>query len=143
MFAKSISVYNLGIMKRGKSEIGRMGEDIACWYLKDKGYRIVDRNVKHPWGEIDVVAKDKKGVLVFVEVKALQGDGETYTPEQNYSFAKAQKTKRAAQLFAGSSKSQKLITDSGWRIDLVAIRITDPMLTDYKKDCVINHYENV
>jgi hypothetical protein len=26
---------------------------------------------------------------------------------------------------------------------LVAIRITDPMLTDYKKDCVINHYENV
>jgi putative endonuclease len=130
-------------MPRETSEIGRIGEDIACRYLKDKGYRIVARNVKHPWGEIDVIVSGKKGVLVFVEVKTLQGDGETYTPEQNYSFAKAEKTKRTAQLFAGEHRNQKLIKEAGWRIDLVAIRIVNPMLTDYKKDCVINHYENV
>lgn len=130
-------------MPRETSKIGKIGEDIACQYLRDKEYKVIARNVKHPWGEIDIITKDKRGVLVFFEVKALQGQGETYTPEQNYSFAKSQKTRRAVQLFAGEQRNQKLITEAGWRIDLLAIRIINPMLTDYKKDCVINHYENV
>lgn len=128
---------------RKKSEVGKIGENIACEYLKEKGYRILDRNVKYPWGELDVIVKSKNGLLVFVEVKTIQGDRETFTPEDNYNFAKGRKTKRTAQLFAGNPKNQKLINDFGWRVDLVAIRIIEPMLTDWRKDCVIKHYENV
>ncbi len=130
-------------MIRAKSEVGQIGEDTACRYLKDKGYRIIERNVKQPWGEIDIIAKGKGGLLVFVEVKTIMGDRETYTPEDHYSFSKGVKTRRAAQLFAGNPKNKKLIKEVGWRIDLIAIRILNPELTDYKKDCVINHYENV
>ena len=27
-----------------KTELGKLGEEIACRYLVDKGYRIIDRN---------------------------------------------------------------------------------------------------
>ncbi len=48
--------------------IGDVGEQIAVNYLKDNGYKILDRNVECAGVEIDVVAMDKK-TLVFCEVK--------------------------------------------------------------------------
>ncbi len=47
---------------------GNQGEDSACRYLTQKGYRILARNYRKPCGEIDIIATDKK-TLVFVEVK--------------------------------------------------------------------------
>lgn len=49
--------------------LGKKGEDEAIALLKGKGYKILERNFKCPFGEIDVIALDK-GTLVFVEVKA-------------------------------------------------------------------------
>lgn len=48
---------------------GNYGEDLACKYLKDLGYKVLERNFRIRGGEIDIVAKDKE-YLVFVEVKA-------------------------------------------------------------------------
>ncbi len=48
---------------------GRWGEDAACLYLRLKGYRIVARNHRTSYGEIDIIAKRKK-TLVFIEVKS-------------------------------------------------------------------------
>ena len=45
-----------------------IGEDIAVNYLKKKGYKIIERNFRKGYGEIDIIAL-KKNVLVFVEVK--------------------------------------------------------------------------
>lgn len=46
----------------------RLGEDLATRYLKNHGYKIIDRNFRKGYGEIDVIAvKDK--VLIFAEVK--------------------------------------------------------------------------
>jgi putative endonuclease len=53
---------------------GNKGEDIACNYLKEKGYEILERN-RH-FGrncEIDIIAKHK-GRLIFVEVKTRKSD---------------------------------------------------------------------
>lgn len=47
---------------------GRRGEGLASWYLRLKGWRIVDRRVRNPRGEIDLVAK-RGGTVAFVEVK--------------------------------------------------------------------------
>ncbi|MCJ2181880.1 YraN family protein [Novosphingobium sp. 1949] len=47
---------------------GRRGETWAAWYLRLKGWRIVDRRVKTRRGEIDLVAR-KGRTLCFVEVK--------------------------------------------------------------------------
>ncbi len=44
------------------------GEDLACEFLKKKGYKILERNFRKGYGEIDIIAvKDK--ILVFIEVK--------------------------------------------------------------------------
>ena len=51
------------------TSLGRNGEDAAVALLVEQGYEIVDRNVRLPGGEIDVVARDG-GTIVFVEVKA-------------------------------------------------------------------------
>lgn len=48
---------------------GIIGENIAAEYLKEKGYRIVERNYRTKVGEIDIIA-EKNGILTFVEVKA-------------------------------------------------------------------------
>jgi Holliday junction resolvase-like predicted endonuclease len=50
--------------------IGQLGEDLAVRYLEKEGFRIVDRNYRRPWGELDIVA-EKKGRIYFVEVKSV------------------------------------------------------------------------
>lgn len=42
-------------------KVGKIGEDIACKYLKDKGYKIIERNFRRKWGEIDIVCLKKSG----------------------------------------------------------------------------------
>ncbi|MBI3333540.1 MAG: YraN family protein [Candidatus Omnitrophica bacterium] len=49
--------------------LGRRGEEEAVRLLKANGYRILGRNVRARFGEIDVVARDGP-VLCFVEIKA-------------------------------------------------------------------------
>jgi len=48
---------------------GQKGEATAERYLRRKGYRIVEKNLRSLLGELDLVAEDGL-VLVFVEVKA-------------------------------------------------------------------------
>ena len=48
--------------------LGRWGEDLAAAFLEEKGCRIVDRNWKCRFGELDLVAEGE-GYLCFVEVK--------------------------------------------------------------------------
>jgi putative endonuclease len=48
--------------------LGKRGEDLACDYLRDHGFIIVERNWRCTTGEIDIVARDGS-TLVMVEVK--------------------------------------------------------------------------
>ena len=50
-------------------EIGKFGENEAVEYLKQKGYKILERNFSCKRGEIDIIALDKKEI-VFIEIKA-------------------------------------------------------------------------
>lgn len=53
-----------------KQTIGKKGEDIACKYLEENNYIIIERNFYCRQGEIDIIAKDcKTNELVFIEVK--------------------------------------------------------------------------
>ena len=51
-----------------KRQVGADYENMACDYLKGKGYEIMERNYRAYKGEIDIIARDKN-YLVFVEVK--------------------------------------------------------------------------
>lgn len=59
---------------RAKDQLGRRGEDVATDYLRQAGFRILDRNWRCAEGEIDIVAAERQ-VLVICEVKTRSGTG--------------------------------------------------------------------
>ncbi|RMF97214.1 MAG: YraN family protein [Candidatus Schekmanbacteria bacterium] len=95
---------------------GREGEDIACAYLKRKGYRIIERNFRASVGEIDIIARDDK-YTVFVEVKMRVSD-DFAKPEENVDYSKQQKIKRCAELYL----LQNGLYDTDCRFDVVSIK---------------------
>src|SRR6266513_1024945 len=53
---------------------GKRGEDLACRFLRRRGYKILYRNFRgRRGGEIDIVCRDRE-TLVFVEVKTRGGE---------------------------------------------------------------------
>lgn len=121
-----------------KSELGALGEDLACNYLQDKGYKILDRNYRKSWGEIDIIARAPDRTLVFVEVKTLRSySGQTMDqlkPEDELTQAKLGKLQRTAQLYAGHYP-EKVDDRKGWRIDLLAITMSadeEPRVVRYE-----------
>ena len=72
---------------------GSKAEDLACEFLISKDYKIVKRNFHYGRiGEIDIVA-EKKGILVFVEVKSLTEKSygsplDSITPKKQSSIRK-------------------------------------------------------
>lgn len=61
-----------------KACLGRAGENLSCWYLRNRGWQILARNYRCKEGELDIVAMTNKGqtlpwpTLIFVEVKTRQ-----------------------------------------------------------------------
>jgi putative endonuclease len=54
--------------RREAEATGRRGERLAAWWLRLKGWRILDRRVRTPAGEVDLVAR-RGNLIAFVEVK--------------------------------------------------------------------------
>jgi len=98
-----------------RRELGMWGEEIAAEYLAAQGYDILERNVRTPEGELDIVAKLGE-FIIFVEVKA-RGSRTFGSPEEALTVAKQRRLRRAAWAFL---QEQDLV-DSHWRIDVVAI----------------------
>lgn len=57
------------LQRKSRNNLGRSSEDFAASYVSRLGYKILDRNFKSKFGEIDIIAEDYD-TLVFVEVKA-------------------------------------------------------------------------
>ncbi len=100
-------------------ELGAMGEALAVDHLSRMGLRIVHRNWRCRYGELDVIAADEAtGTVVFVEVKTRTGDGYgglayAVTPR------KVRRLRRLAGLWLGGQ-------DAGWaavRIDVIGVRV--------------------
>ena len=96
-----------------KVSIGRRGEDLAVWYLANKGYKIIKRHFTCRFGEIDLIAQDQD-VLVFVEVKMRLGEGYG-EPEQAVTRRKMQRLKRSIFAYLSQNKADN------FRVDVVAI----------------------
>lgn len=60
-------------MTKERIRTGREGEAIAVRYLENEGYRVVERNYRCVFGEMDIVARDGR-TCVFVEVKSRRSD---------------------------------------------------------------------
>jgi putative endonuclease len=98
------------------NKTGKLGEDIAAYYLKGKGFRILEQNFWKPYGEIDIVA-EKGSKLHFVEVKAVSR--ESYNAAQNVHAHKLKKLGRVIQAFL----MKHTYRDRDWQFDICVVQI--------------------
>ena len=129
-----------------RSTIGELGEKIAAKYLINLGHRVVEKNKRYPWGELDIVSVAPDGTLVIVEVKTMRKSFSGIVPEDNMTDAKIKKLKRTA-LFYANENQETLKRDRGWRIDFISVVLPEKFdqqdaLTINIKNCEIKYVEN-
>jgi putative endonuclease len=96
-------------------QVGRHGESLAANALQRSGHQIVARNVRTPFGEIDIVAR-RPGELALVEVRTKQAAG--FVPEASLDAAKRRRMRSAALWYVEHTGER-----GDWSIDLVAIEL--------------------
>ena len=114
-----------------KKLLGRFGEEQAAKYLKNKKYKIIGMNYSCRFGEIDVIAEDKK-FLVFVEVK-LRKNAAFAQAREFVTSAKQQRVITAAQLWLSQNPTEKQP-----RFDVIEVYAPD----GENGKIQINHIEN-
>ena len=108
---------------KNRKEVGKIGESVAAQFLQRKGFRIIDRNYRKPWGEIDLIA-EKGSIVRFVEVKTLSRENvedisreiSGYRPEEQVHPAKLRKIARTAEMYMNSMGD-----DREYQIDVVGV----------------------
>lgn len=117
-------------MTSSNRKIGQYGEDLACKFLTDNGYTIIERNVHFSkFCEIDVIAKFKNE-LVFVEVKTRK-NSQSGSPFEAITKTKYNHLKQGVFMFLNNYKEQY----SKYRIDVIGI-VLEPEIE-------IKHLKNV
>lgn len=104
-------------MGKERINLGRSGEKIAAKFLKRNSYVILERNFSSPFGEIDIIAKDKDAI-VFIEVRTKRTD-EYGLPVESIRRAKIKRLVRIAWFYI---KGRNL-EDSIFRFDVASILI--------------------
>lgn len=96
---------------------GKLGEDLAVSYLKSRGYKILERNFKKRYGEIDIIAQEGE-TLVFVEVKT-RFSQEFGPPEEAVSFWKLRQVAKTGEFYKMLHPELPELL----RIDVVAVEL--------------------
>lgn len=97
--------------------LGKKGEDLATFHLDQLGYRILVRNYRQRYGEIDIIAQDRS-CIVFVEVKTRQA-GTDFLPAEAVSVKKQRQIARVAQAYL----AERRLFDTSARFDVVSVVI--------------------
>lgn len=118
-----------------RKELGFLAENIATRYLIDRGYEVIERNYRKPWGEIDIIARSNEAV-VFVEVKAnkqhFQGN---FDPETRVDWRKMGKITKTAALYM---QYQAGNLAQAWQVDIISVTFDLA-----NKKARIKHFKNV
>lgn len=99
-----------------KRETGSRYEAVAADFLEKRGYRILERNYRDRYGEIDIVAEED-GYLVFVEVK-YRRDAKSGYPEEAVSPSKQKRIRHTASWYLGRRGRSE---ETPCRFDVVSI----------------------
>lgn len=119
-------------MFKRKLDEGNRGEEIACRYLIDQGYKIIARNFRIRGGEIDIIAIDsstdsastpqsgseRNNILVFIEVKT-RTSNQFGTGLEAIGYYKLKALVRSAQIY----KATHLNLPDAMRIDAVVVML--------------------
>ena len=112
-----------------RKKVGTQVEELAVQYLRQKGYRILDRNYYSRYGEIDVICERDRDII-FVEVKTRRSD-RFGSAEESVTPAKQQRLRKTA-LYYLQQRDQPF---RELRFDVITVRLGE-------RDPVINHIKN-
>lgn len=115
-----------------KKRVGIFGEGFACRKLRSKGYKILCRNYRKTFGEIDIIAENDE-CIVFVEVKTR---AENYMFEPIFAVTKEKQRKiiKTAQCYM-----LKHSTEKQPRFDIFEVVVKGSLILRAKE---YNHTEN-
>lgn len=114
-----------------RKKLGNLGETIACKYLEEASYKIIDRNFYFRGGELDIIAYDKStDELVFIEVK-------TRSSLRYGTPAEAVNRQKISHIINGAKQYMyaKKICNKKIRFDVVELL--------YKNKFYINHIKEI
>ena len=119
-----------------KQVVGNKGEDIAVSFLVQRGFKILDRNYRKKWGELDIVAC-VTNIIHFVEVKTVSHGtlaDQDYNPEDNVHFLKRKRLSRAIETYL---LEKKVSPETPFQIDVISVYVsqeTGKYEIDYLED---------
>jgi putative endonuclease len=117
-----------------RKDLGCFGEAIAARYLESRGYEVIVKNYRKPWGEIDIIAR-KEDILVFVEVKTNRTEFVSgFEPESRVNPLKLSKIIKTASLYI----QYDIGAEKEWQIDIIAVTLNNA--GDKAK---IKHFKNI
>ena len=104
-----------------KQQIGALAEEVAVKHFVKHQFRILDRNYRKKWGEIDIVAQ-KDDILHFIEVKAVSCETflrpDSFQPEENMHFWKRKRLLKAIQTYLSE---KEVSCETEWQIDVAGV----------------------
>lgn len=107
-----------------------MGEEISCKYLKGIDYKIICRNFRTNFGEIDIIAK-YKNEIIFIEVKTRLSKKFGY-PAEAVDYNKQKKIVGTSKYYLKINRLEQ----EKIRYDIIEVYMKD-------KKIFINHIRNV
>jgi len=148
----------------GTKETGDFGERIACEYLVRKGFKILERNYRISFGEIDIIAKKKFTLLDkvlkilifafrqklfnrvkpfyrndktihFIEVKTIFGSMGNFFPEERVDFKKRRKLRQLCEIWL---QKHKFPQQFPYEIDIIGI-----LINRETKKTRVHYFQNV
>lgn len=114
-------------MTNHNQRVGAWGEESAVRYVMKRGVLVIARNIRTPYGEIDIIAK-QGDVTIFIEVKTLTSS-KNFFPEHNITARKREHMLHAAEHYAAEHEIDH------WQIDVIAIEGkpgTEPVITHFE-----------
>jgi putative endonuclease len=100
--------------------LGRRGEDLALAHLQRLGFRLVARNHRTRWGEIDLIVYDD-ATLVFVEVKTRRASGHAGTALEAVARPKQHQVRRIAAAWLSEVTERPRSPDL--RFDVIGVTV--------------------
>jgi putative endonuclease len=114
-----------------QASLAKWGEGLAADYLEERGFDILERNYRTPYGELDLIGR-QGAVTVFIEVKTRRSTRFGW-PEQAVTQKKIDHIAASAEAYLLDHPD----SDQEWRVDVIAI------LLDRKTgDVSLRHYEH-
>lgn len=107
-------------------QTGQKGEQFVCDRLAEQKYKILARNVREKFAEIDIVALDTRvNTIAFIEVRTRK-NGRLGHPAETITQKKQRQIRRVAEAYLSKNK----IVNTAIRFDVATI-IWDEMKFEY------------